>query len=102
MDDALNRAWEPDRRGAKGGTDLEELESFGLQSLRGQSGERRAQTLLTEAQGLTGPHGAVWKHTHTDKKTHAGKRTDGASDESTADTSSHTRRRLVNTVCSVD
>lgn len=46
-------------------THLEELESFSLQGLGGQSGERRAQTLLTEAQGLAAPQGTLWKCTHT-------------------------------------
>lgn len=62
-------------RGLRGGeTDLEKLESLGLQRFRGQSGERRAQTLLTEAQGLALPQGAFWEtthtHTHTNPRKH--------------------------------
>ncbi len=62
-------------RGAE--ADLEKLESFSLQSFRGQRGERRAQTLLTEAQGLTLPQDGFWerkekhtthKHTHSPRK----------------------------------
>lgn len=64
-------------RGVRGGeTDLEKLESLGLQRFRGQSGERRAQTLLTDAQGLALPQGAFWETTHTHKptQTHANTR----------------------------
>lgn len=60
-------------RGVRGGgTDLEKLESLGLQRFRGQCGERRAQTLLTDAQGLALPQGAFWKmtHTHTNPRKH--------------------------------
>lgn len=50
-------------------THLEELESFGLQSLRGEGGEGRAQAFLTEAQGLAPPQGRFWRaHVHADKQ----------------------------------
>lgn len=52
------------------GTHLEELQSFSLQSLGGKRGEGRAQTLLTETQGLTPPQGQFWgTHVHADKHT---------------------------------
>lgn len=45
---------------------LEKLESLCLQSFRGQRGERRAETLLTEAQGLTLPQHRLWEKTVKD------------------------------------
>lgn len=73
-------------RGVRGGeADLEELESFSLQSFRGQSGERRAQTLLTEAQGLALPQGRFWekkgKHIHTYTHTHEPTQTHARTDK---------------------
>lgn len=54
-------------------TDLEKFESLSLQRFRGQRGERRAQPLFTEAQGLAPPQGRFWEkdntHTHTHVRT---------------------------------
>lgn len=41
--------------------DLEEFESFSLQSFRWQSGERCTETLFTEAQGLALPQHGLWE-----------------------------------------
>lgn len=44
------------------GSHLEELESFCLQGVRGQRGERRAQAFLGEAQGVALPQAAFWEN----------------------------------------
>lgn len=66
-------------------TDLEKFESLSLQRFRGQRGERRAQPLFTEAQGLAPPQGRFWEkdntHTHTRKNR--------VSNDSTAEAASH-------------
>lgn len=96
---------EETERGVRGGeTDLEKLKSFCLQSFRGQSGERRTQTLLTEAQGLTLPQGRFWENekkvhtqTHANTHMHVQRNTEiefQSCNDTTADKYSHTLSQL--------
>lgn len=42
---------------------LEEFDSLSLKGLRGQRGERRLESVPTEAQGGVSPHLAFWERT---------------------------------------